>query len=111
MDPFTMALDALFNAPGSMAAVYTPVGGVPTAVRTIRSQPYATARFGEGELIQATNLFLLRRTETVRGVPVSIEPDEGDLIVVEAGTFAITSDVRLDLEGLSWSCGAEPVQG
>lgn len=102
-----MALDAQFNAPGSMAAVFEPLTGDPIPVRTIRSQPDATASFGAGDIIQASDVFLLRAIEPLAdGTSVAIEPIEGAVIVIEAGSFALSSDIRIDAEGMTWSCGA-----
>lgn len=101
MDPFAMALDALFNAPGSMAAVYTPVGGVPTAVRTIRSQPDRIERFADFQIDVRMETFELRRSEVAR-------PAIGGVIDIADERFAITVEPQIDVEGMSWVVLAEP---
>ncbi len=107
-----MALDAQFNAPGSMAAILERLDQPPLPVRTIRSQPDVTVDFGTSAAIQSTNVFLLRRTEPLAdGSTAAIEPIDGDLIVTETGSFMLTSEILLDTEGLTWTCGAEPYRG
>ncbi len=105
-----MALDAQFGAPGSMAAVLEREGFSPLPVRTIRSQPDVRDAYGGGsEVIQASNVFLLRRSEPAAdGSRETVEPVEGDTLVIETGTFVLSSEITLDTEGMTWTCGAEP---
>ncbi len=100
MDPFAAALDALFNAPGSAAAVYVPVDGFPTDIRVIRSQPDVNTSFGDSQIIQATNVFEIRRSEVAA-------PTHGGRLMIGDEIFAIQGDGRLDVEGLTWTIGAE----
>ncbi len=102
MDPFAAALDALFNAPGSAAAVYVPQGGDPVPVRVIRSQPDTSANYQQARIVQEANSFDMRRSE----VPA---PASGDRLTVDGDTFEILGDPMLDVEGLTWVCGAERV--
>ncbi len=111
-DPFAMALDAQFMAPGSEAAVYQPTDGTPVEIRVIRSAPDRETGFGQGRIINnAGTLFELRRSE----VP---DPQPGDFVVINADIvdgqvsggqpFTLFGDPVLDLERISWSCGANP---
>jgi len=101
MDPFAAALDALFYAPGSAAAVYIPEHGFPREIRVIRSQPDADAQFGDSQIIQATNLFEIRKSEVDR-------PAHGARLMIGDDVYSIQGDGRLDVEGLTWTVGAEP---
>ncbi len=109
-DPFATALDALFSAPGSVAAVYvTASDGLPTAVRTIRDQASEDMPIGSRSVPVDANLLLIRRSEVAR-------PATGDTIIT--GTFAdvaiddpafnIVGEPSLDVEGLTWSCEMIP---
>ncbi|WP_380787238.1 hypothetical protein [Sphingomonas sp. R86521] len=112
-DPFAMALDALFMAPGSAAAVYQPADGVPVKIRVVRSAPDRETGFGQGRIINnAGTLFELRRSEVVN-------PQSGDFVVIDAEIvdgqvsggepFMLFGDPVLDLERVGWTCGANPV--
>ncbi|WP_271300641.1 head-tail joining protein [Sphingomonas sp. CV7422] len=101
MDPFAAALDALFYAPGSAAAVYIPEHGPIREIRVIRSQPDVEARFGDSQIIQATNLFEIRMSEVDR-------PAHGAQLFIGDEVYSIQGDGKLDLEGLTWTVGAEP---
>lgn len=110
-DPFAAALDALFNGPGSAAAVYFPTMGPPVPVRVIRSQPDQVSRFGEASIIQATNLFDIRRSDVERPENGAILVVGGSLTdgVVDGGeAFTLHGGAKLDLEGMTWMIGAEP---
>ncbi len=98
-----MALDALFNAPGSMAAVYTGAGQSPVPVRMIRSRPDREERFASFQIDVTAETFEVRRSE----VPL---PAIGDLIEFDTARFAVSIEPQIDVEGLSWMLLAEPVQ-
>lgn len=109
MGPLAAALDAIFNAPGSAAAVYQPADGAPPfPVRVIRGQP---DELGARGTVSAANVLDLRKSE----VP---DPRHGDFIAIggEIVNGAITGgelleiygQARLDVEGLTWTVGAEP---
>lgn len=108
-DPFQAALEAQFEAPGSAAALYVPATGPLVATRTIRSQPDQSVAFGNGQVVLASNQFEVMRSAVAA-------PVEGDAIqLVDAdgwplpgGHFRISAEPMLDLEGLSWTCAAEP---
>lgn len=111
MDPFAAALDAQFNAPGSSAAVYVPQGGAPVAVRVIRSQPDTSIGFQQARAIQQSNSFDLRRLDAPAvahgdSIIVGAELVAGEVVGGEA--FDILGDPMLDVEGLTWTCGAAP---
>jgi hypothetical protein len=114
MDPFAAALDALFDAPGSAAAVYVPVEGSPVAVRVIRSQPDALTGFGDGRVIMATNIIEVRKSEVSypdRRDYLAIGGDLVDGVVSGGDLFSISEEPRLDVEGLTWTLGVEPYAG
>lgn len=109
-DPFALALDALFMAPGSAAAIFQPADGVPVEIRVIRSAPDRETPFGQGRVINnAGTFFELRRSE----VP---DPQDGDFIVIDGAivdgqvvggeAFTLFGDPVLDLERIGWTCGA-----
>ena len=100
MDPFATALDALFHAPGSAAATFTPKGGVPAPdpIRVIRRQPDKAIGFGDGQIIEGTNAFEIRRSEVS-------EPKRGDQLKIGATTFKLLGDAMLDVEGMTWTIG------
>lgn len=108
-DPFVAALDALFSAPGSAAAVYQPINGTPPfPIRLIRAQP---DELGPRNIVQATNVLDLRQFEVPR-------PVHGDVVaiggVIEGGAviggekFTLIGTPMSDVEGLTWTIGAEP---
>ncbi len=114
MDPFAAALDAQYHAPGSAAAVYQPIEGPPRDIRVIRSAPDRMTRFGDGQIINASTSIEVRVADVPR-------PQRGDAIVIGARlvdgvivggeAFELFGDPVLDLERLSWACGAEPGDG
>jgi hypothetical protein len=105
MNSFAAALVALFNAPGSDAAVYVPTGGPASDVRAILSSPDQTERFGAGEVVLSTNVLELMRSDIPR-------PASGDLIIIMRGgsvfkTLLLQGEPLSDVEGLTWRMGAE----
>ncbi|HIV77013.1 MAG TPA: hypothetical protein H9899_05750 [Candidatus Sphingomonas excrementigallinarum] len=101
MDPFVAALDAQFHAPGSAAAVYDDGVLAARPIRVIRSQPDADPSYGGQRIVQATNSLLFR----VSDVP---EPIDGATVTVGAEALTLHGDAMLDVEGLTWTCGAVP---
>ncbi len=101
-DPFVMALDVLFYAPGSAAAMFTPIDGAPRTIRVIRTVRAADAPFGGTPIQMDAAVFEIRRSEVA-------EPLEGDTLQVGAEAFKIVGDPDLDVEGLTWRCEAPPV--
>jgi len=111
-DPFSLALDALFTAPGSAAAVFQPADGSPINIRVIRSAPDRESQFGQGRILNNAGTFIeLRRSEVD-------SPKDGDFVVIEGvivdgkveggETFTLFGDPVLDLERIGWTCGANP---
>lgn len=103
MDPFAAALDVMFNAPGSLGVSYQAGTGWSRPVRTIRSQPDVDAPFGQGRVVEGTNLFQFRKSE----VP---EPKAGDLIILDFEIFELAGEAMKDVEGLTWTIGGFPQQ-
>lgn len=100
-DPFAMALGVLFRSPLAVAAVFTPTGGAPVELRVIRSSPSAKANFGTTRVVMDGNVFDVRRADVA-------QPKRGDLITIGSDTFVLNGAPELDVEGLSWSCPAQP---
>ena len=101
MDPFVAALDAQFHAPGSAAAVYDDGVAVARPIRVIRSQPDADPNYGGQRIIRATNSLSIR----VSDVP---EPVDGATVTISTVVLTLHGDAMLDVEGLTWTCGAVP---
>lgn len=111
VDPFALALDALFHAPGSADAIYYPADGSPArAIRVIRSAPDRDIAFGQGRALDNTGTSLeLRRSEAAN-------PKNGDIIAIDGAltegvavgeqVFKLFGDPVLDLERITWTCGA-----
>jgi hypothetical protein len=106
MDSFAAALDALFNAPGSAAAVYRPADGTaPFPIRIIRGQP---DELGPRNLVQATNVLDLRRSEVPNPVGGNGHSIRGDVVaIVDGAKLELIGTPMLDVEGLTWTIGAE----
>lgn len=106
-DPFATALAALHRAAGSVAAIYTPAGGVSQAVRVIWTQGSALGATLSDRRVSDTNSFDVMRSDVAR-------PARGDTIAVvdplngAALAFRLNAAPILDIEGLGWTCPAEP---
>lgn len=104
-DPFVTALIALFNAPGSAAAVYTPKAGPAFDTRVICSSPDQEQPFGDGKLIlPGVEVQLLREW-----VPA---PADGDLVAILRDgivlrTLVLRGEPLGDVEQLSWTMSAD----
>lgn len=105
MDPFVAALDALYHAPGSAAAVYRPGGSdpLPDPIRVIRSQGDDDVPYGRAAVVTRTDALSFRKAD----VP---NPAAGDIIEVGPDHFTLIGEARTDVEGLEWTCEAEPVE-
>ncbi len=111
-DPFALALDAMFMAPGSDAAVYQPLEGAPREIRVIRSAPDRTTGFGGGQIINESTALEIRVIDVAqpeRGAFVIIGGVLDNGAVSGGEIFELFGDPILDLERLGWTCGAEPV--
>ncbi len=111
-DPFALALDSMFMAPGSDEAVYQPLEGEPSAIRVIRSAPDRTTGFGDGQIINASTALEIRVSDVThpeRGAFVIIGGVLDSGVVSGGEIFELFGDPILDLERLGWTCGAEPV--
>lgn len=112
MDPFALALDALFMAPGSAAAVFQPADGVPVNVRVIRSAPDRDTGFGQGRVIDNAGTILeLRRSDVESPQPGDFVVIGGEIVdgqVTGGEAFTLFGDPVLDLERIGWTCGATP---
>ncbi len=108
-DPFAAALDALFNAPGSAAAAYQSISGTaPVPIRIIRAQP---DELGPRNTVQATNTFDLRRSEVAQPVHGDVVAIGGVVIdgeIIGGEPFTLIGTPMLDVEGITWTIGAEP---
>lgn len=96
-DPFVIALDALFRAPGSVVATFAPAVGDPFEVRVIRDN----GREVQDSVIMDTEAVQIRRSEVAR-------PAAGDRIEFADEAFTIQSPPQLDRERLTWTCLLEP---
>ena len=101
-DPHTAALDALFHAPGSAAALYTPPGEpqLDDPIRVIRSQPDQDVTFGGSRTVQGTNVFEIRVSDVAK-------PAKDGLLQLGSTDFRLLGDAMLDVEGLTHAIGAE----
>jgi hypothetical protein len=108
-DPFASALVALFSAPGSDAAVYTPPGGGnPISLRVIVSRPSASRRFGSGEMIMDENRIEIMKSDVplpTAGALVELKDEEG----VTTASLRLVGEALPDVERLSWAIGFEEV--
>ncbi|MBB4154174.1 hypothetical protein GGQ80_002084 [Sphingomonas jinjuensis] len=100
-----MALDAIFNGPGSEAAEYRPANGDPVkpGVRVIRSRPDQAIGFGQGQVIADTNTIDVRMSD----VP---EPAVDDIFALGERLFRVNADPLSDVEELTWQTSCEPVE-
>jgi hypothetical protein len=100
MDPWQMALDAMFNGPGSQAAVFVQDAEADVPVRIIRRGPDRLSRFGDTMILPDQHPIDVRKSEAAA-------PAVGDGFLLDGVMFAITVDPILDVEGLTWTCGVE----
>lgn len=100
-DPFAAALSVLFSSPIGVDASYAVGGGPALLLRVIRSQPDAEAPFGQGRVIERTNLFEIQRSDVAN-------PQAGAVLTIGIEQFELAGDPRLDTEGLTWTIGGFP---
>lgn len=112
-DPFASALDVLFRAPGSEAAVHISVHGIRTeGLRIIRGRADRAIRYGDGQVVSGTHLIELRQADLT-------EIHDGDQMLTgliddagafqQTGEYVLTGEPMSDAEALTWTIGAEPV--
>lgn len=96
-----MALGKLHAAAGSVAAVFTPIGGEAVEIRVIREQATGEVPFSDTVIPADTNIVSMQRSDVAR-------PLRGDALSIGGEDFVIDGEPRLDIEGLSWSCELIP---
>lgn len=100
-DPFANGLDALFHAPGSATAVYQEEGDWPVQLRVIWSRPDQVVSFRNAGMVQGANSLQIRAADVARPVPDAT-------VTIGSVTLRLVGEPMLDVEGLSWTCGADP---
>ncbi|WCT73933.1 hypothetical protein PQ455_01485 [Sphingomonas naphthae] len=95
-DPFATAAAALFASPLAVAAVFTPAGGAPVAIRVIRDQSDEVI----GNIVLAGNGLQVLRASVAN-------PQRGDGITIAGVDYVIQGDPTLDVEGVAWNCALE----
>ena len=85
----------------SKAAFYQPQGSVGFDVRVIAKAPDTITSFGEARIHTPTCLFDVRASD----VP---EPQVGDQLTVEDGSYIIQSEPTADTERLIWTLDVRP---
>ncbi|WP_347270988.1 head-tail joining protein [Rhizorhabdus histidinilytica] len=110
-DPFSFGIGVLFRDAASIPATFHAGGsGAGLPVRVIRSQPDQLVGFGDGDIVMATNLLDIQRSDIadpVTGDEVQLYLN--DLRTVPGDRLRLAGQGRLDEEGLTWRCPAEPV--
>lgn len=97
MDPFAMALDALFEAPGSLSGHYSSpsLGTVP--VRVVPRQSRGDVGIVRPRSVVTGAVFDLRTSEVA-------SPLVGDVLVVDGIVRQLAFEPQIDAEGLTWAC-------
>ena len=101
MDPFSAALDALFLSSGALDASYQDGSTAAVPIRVIRGRPDRDTPFGSNRSLQGTNTLEIRRSDVAQPVP-------GAVVTVGVDALQLLGDPILDVEGLTWTCGATP---
>lgn len=97
MDPFAAALDALFNAPGSAAAVYVSPSGEQSEIRVIERQRVATEGTVRPRPVSLGKVFDVRVSDVAA-------PEVGAVFLLGDRILVLTLPPELDAEGLTWFC-------
>lgn len=97
MDPFAAALDALFNAPGSAAAVYIPEFGYPRDIRVIERQRIGTEGTVRPRPVSLGKIFDIRVSDVA-------QPQVGEIIFLNEKVLTLTLPPEIDAEGMTWVC-------
>lgn len=108
-----MALDAIFGEPGSEEAGFVRTGEMARPIRIIRTRPDRSKGYGRITILPKTILVEIQASD----VP---DPQEGDRIAIgttiitgeafDGEWFTLRGEPLGDVEGLSWTCAAEPMQ-
>ena len=97
------AIDLLFTDPNiARAAVYTPDGGTPVAIRVIAKRPDEIVGLGETRIHAGTTLLDVRVSEIA-------EPRPGDRLVIDGEDYLVQGEPVRDAERLIWTLEACPV--
>ena len=102
-DPFATGRRTLFAGPRAVAAVFVPAVGEPVPLRVVRSQPDATAPFGQGRVVEGTNMFQIPREAAAQ------DALPGAALTIGTEAFELAGEAMLDAEGLTWTIGGYPV--
>lgn len=97
MNPFAAALDALFLAPGSAAAVYVPPGGQELEIRVIERQRVGTEGTVRPRPVSLGKVFDVRVSDVAA-------PEVGAVFLIDGRILVLTLPPELDAEGLTWFC-------
>lgn len=102
MSAFSAAVDVIFaDANMALAAVYTPGGGDPVAVRVIRQAPVEEFGFDQRRISSEVRVYRLRRSEVASPAP-------GDRLVCDGETRIVQGQPELDSERLVWTLDTRP---
>lgn len=96
-DPWAFALDALFNAPGSKAAVYISEFGYPRDIRVIERQRMGTQGTVRPRPVSLGKIFDIRVSDVE-------QPQVGEIIFLDDKVLTLTLPPEIDAEGLTWYC-------
>ena len=107
MNPWQMALDAMFQSPGSLDAIFVSPEGLPTQIRVIRSQPDQLERYAGTQFFAGTNAFEIRVSDVAAPVIGDQILFAGDQTGALDTIYTVSLPPICDVDGLSWTCVAE----
>jgi hypothetical protein len=96
MDPWQMALDVMFQSPGSIPAVYIS-SGPPKLIRVIPGLRQSEVGSVRPRSVAHGTVFDVRKSE----IPVA---SVGDAIIIGETVYTIAVPPEADVEGLTWIC-------
>ena len=97
IDGLAAALDAIFEAPGSAAAVYIPEFGYPRDIRVIERQRMGTEGTVRQRPVSLGKIFDIRVSDVE-------QPQVGEIIFLNDKVLTLTLPPEIDAEGLTWFC-------
>ncbi|MGO4167858.1 head-tail joining protein [Novosphingobium sp. YAF33] len=97
MNPFAAALDALFYAPGSAAAVYVSPSGEQSEIRVIERQRIGSEGTVRNRPVSVGKVFDVRVSDVAA-------PEVGAVFLLDGRILVLTLPPELDAEGLTWFC-------